>query len=49
MTTLNMDKIVKDFLVESHETLDLLDRAMVALDEYPRHRASLDNEFRTRT
>jgi len=42
-----MDEIIKEFLVESYENLDLLDRAMVELEKDPRHKPSLDNVFRT--
>jgi two-component system chemotaxis sensor kinase CheA len=42
-----MDDLTKEFLVESFENLDLLDRAMVELERDPRHKPSLDNIFRT--
>jgi len=42
-----MEEIIKEFLVESYENLDLLDRAMVELEKDPRHKPSLDNVFRT--
>jgi len=47
MANTPIDEIVKEFLVESYENLDLLDRAMVELEKDPRHKASLDNVFRT--
>src|SRR5258707_8990529 len=42
-----MDEIIKEFLIESYENLDLLDRAMVELEKDPRHKSSLDHVFRT--
>jgi len=47
MANTPIDEIVKEFLVESYENLDMLDRAMVELEKDPRHKASLDNVFRT--
>lgn len=42
-----MDDIVKDFLVESHENLDQLDRDLVALEQDPTSHAFLSGIFRT--
>ena len=42
-----MDEVVKEFLIESYENLDKLDRALVELEKDPTHRPSLDNIFRT--
>ncbi len=42
-----MDDIVKDFLVESHENLDQLDRDLVALEQDPTSHALLSSIFRT--
>jgi len=42
-----MDDLIKEFLVESFENLDMLDRAMVELEKDPRHKPSLDSIFRT--
>jgi two-component system, chemotaxis family, sensor kinase CheA len=42
-----MDEIVKEFLIESYENLDKLDRALVELEKDPTHRPSLDSVFRT--
>jgi len=41
------DEIVREFLVESHENLDQLDRDLVALEEAPRSRELLSSVFRT--
>jgi len=41
-----MDDIVKEFLVESHEGLDRLDRDLVALEQRPRDRELLAGIFR---
>ncbi|MDB5312190.1 MAG: CheA signal transduction histidine kinase, partial [Gemmataceae bacterium] len=41
------DPIVKEFLVESYENLDQLDRDLVALEQDPRDRARLGSVFRT--
>lgn len=40
-------EIVKEFLVESHENLDQLDRDLVALEQDPRSRDLLSSIFRT--
>ena len=42
-----MDDIVKDFLVESHENLDQLDRDLVALEQEPTSHPLLSSIFRT--
>jgi two-component system, chemotaxis family, sensor kinase CheA len=41
------DDIVKEFLVESHENLDRLDRDLVALEKNPSDRETLASIFRT--
>jgi len=41
------DEIVKDFLVESYENLDRLDRDLVGLERNPRDREALAGVFRT--
>src|SRR4051794_4302 len=46
--TLNeMDEIVHEFLVESHENLDQLDQDLVALEQEPDSRTLLGSVFRT--
>jgi two-component system chemotaxis sensor kinase CheA len=42
-----MDDIVREFLVESHENLDQLDRDLVALESEPGSRPLLSSIFRT--
>ncbi|MGZ4466038.1 MAG: chemotaxis protein CheA [Nocardioides sp.] len=42
-----MDEIVQEFLVESHENLDQLDRDLVALEQEPGSRELLASVFRT--
>ncbi|MGE0042040.1 MAG: chemotaxis protein CheW [Vicinamibacterales bacterium] len=42
-----MDDLVKEFLVESHENLDRLDHALVELEKDPRDRENLASIFRT--
>ena len=42
-----MDEIVQEFLVESHENLDQLDRDLVALEREPGSRELLASIFRT--
>ncbi|MXG92179.1 chemotaxis protein CheW [Nocardioides flavescens] len=42
-----MDEIVQEFLVESHENLDQLDRDLVALEQQPDSRDLLASIFRT--
>ena len=42
-----MDEIVEEFLVESHENLDQLDRDLVALERSPASRELLGSIFRT--
>src|SRR5271156_4037211 len=41
------DDIVKEFLVESHENLDRLDRDLVELEKHPADREILASVFRT--
>jgi len=41
------DDIVREFLVESNENLDLLDRELVALEKNPQSQATLASIFRT--
>src|SRR5580692_5426846 len=41
------DDIVREFLVESTENLDLLDRELVQLEKDPANRATLASVFRT--
>ena len=43
----DMDDIVKDFLVESNENLDQLDRDLVTLEKDPTAREVLASIFRT--
>ena len=43
----DMDEIVQEFLVESHENLDQLDRDLVALERDPQSRERLSSIFRT--
>ena len=43
----SLDDTVKEFLTESYENLDQLDRDLVALEKDPTARATLDNIFRT--
>ncbi|MEP7054345.1 MAG: chemotaxis protein CheA [Actinomycetota bacterium] len=42
-----MDEIVQEFLLESHENLDQLDRDLVALERDPESRERLSSIFRT--
>jgi two-component system chemotaxis sensor kinase CheA len=42
-----LDEIVQEFLVESHENLDALDRDLVALEQDPGSRELLSSIFRT--
>ncbi len=42
-----MDEIVKEFLVESYDNLDQLDRDLVALEDAPDDRGRLSSIFRT--
>ncbi len=42
-----LDDIIEDFLVESHENLDQLDRDLVALEQEPNSRERLSSIFRT--
>lgn len=46
-TVEEMDEIVQEFLVESHENLDQLDRDLVALEQSPGSRELLGSIFRT--
>ncbi|WP_174768670.1 Hpt domain-containing protein, partial [Cellulomonas biazotea] len=43
----DIDEIVREFLVESHENLDQLDRDLVALEGSPGDRGLLSSVFRT--
>ncbi len=43
----DIDNVMKEFLVESHEGLDMLDRELVQIEANPKDRASLDLIFRT--
>ena len=43
----DLDDIVREFLVESYENLDQLDRDLVALESTPGERALLSSVFRT--
>ncbi|GAB7191775.1 hypothetical protein NUM3379_24830 [Kineococcus sp. NUM-3379] len=43
----DMDEIVQEFLVESYENLDQLDRDLVALEQQPESRELLASVFRT--
>ncbi|HEV7730901.1 MAG TPA: chemotaxis protein CheW [Candidatus Binatia bacterium] len=43
----DMDDVVREFLVESHENLDQLDRDLVALEKDPRSHERLASVFRT--
>ncbi|MEN9572897.1 MAG: hypothetical protein RL514_752 [Verrucomicrobiota bacterium] len=43
----SIDSFLRDFLAESHENLDALDRALVALEKTPADRTLLSNVFRT--
>ncbi len=42
-----MDEVVHEFLVESYENLDQLDRDFVELEEDPGNRETLAGVFRT--
>lgn len=42
-----MEEVIKEFLVESYENLDNLDRSLVELEKDPSHSESLDSIFRT--
>ncbi len=42
-----MDELCKEFLIESHENLDRLERDLVALESDPRDKTTLDSIFRT--
>lgn len=41
------DEIVREFLVESNENLDRLDRELVHLEKDPKNRETLSSIFRT--
>jgi two-component system, chemotaxis family, sensor kinase CheA len=43
----DVDDLVQEFLVESHENLDQLDRDLVTLEKEPRNRDKLARVFRT--
>lgn len=43
----SIDSFLRDFLAESHENLDALDRTFVALEQTPADRALLSSVFRT--
>ena len=43
----DIDEIVREFLVESYENLDQLDRDLVALEQQPGSRELLSSIFRT--
>src|SRR5256885_116835 len=45
--TLADDELVKEFLVESHENLDRMDRELVELEKDPASKELLDDIFRT--
>ena len=42
-----MDEIVKEFFVESYESLDRIDRDPVVLEKYPHAKETLARIFRT--
>ncbi len=42
-----LDDIIKEFLVESYENLDQLDRDLLSLEETPDDRNRLSSVFRT--
>src|SRR3954466_694164 len=42
-----LDDIIQEFLIESHENLDQLDRDLVALEQQPGSRELLASVFRT--
>src|SRR5262249_43824333 len=46
-TVSDQSDIMHEFLVESHENLDQLDRDLVALEQDPRSRETLGSIFRT--
>ena len=41
------DEIVREFLLESNENLDRLDRELVSLEKDPKNRDTLSSIFRT--
>ena len=43
----DLQDVVKDFLVESYENLDQLDRDLVSLERDPRNHETLSSIFRT--
>ncbi len=47
MSASEMDDIIKDFLMESYENLDTLDRDFIALEENPTDKDKLGSIFRT--
>src|SRR5258708_31171873 len=44
---IELDSVIKEFLVESYENLDQLDRDLVALEQDPHNRERLSSIFRT--
>ncbi len=42
-----LDEVIGEFLIESHESLDRLDRDLVALEEDPRSAETIASIFRT--
>jgi two-component system chemotaxis sensor kinase CheA len=47
MSTNDLDDVVKEFLVESHENLEQLERDLVVLEKDPRNRERLASIFRS--
>jgi two-component system chemotaxis sensor kinase CheA len=47
MITYRMDDLIKEFLIESNENLDLLDRSLVILEKDPTSKETLAQIFRT--
>lgn len=43
----DLDGVIKEFLVESYENLDQLDRDLIALEKQPTDRDTLSSIFRT--
>ena len=43
----DMQEVITEFLVESHENLDALDRSLLELEQDPSNRATLSSIFRT--
>ena len=42
-----MDEVIRDFLIESHEGLDQLDKALLSLEQDPTDSETLNEVFRT--